>query len=81
MVASTCCLGTVDGIAAENKNHSNGRLNYDHKHNPKPATRLDHGHKLNDTNLKRNRKGTKGNRISEIKIFLGFLWTLGSEQI
>jgi hypothetical protein len=44
----------VDGIAVENKNHSNGRLNYDHEHNPKPATRLDHGHKLNNVNLKQN---------------------------
>jgi hypothetical protein len=59
MVASTCCLETVDGIAAENKNHSNGRLNYDYEHNPKPATRLDHGHKLNNANLKRNCKDTK----------------------
>jgi hypothetical protein len=49
----------VDVIAAENKNHSNGRLNYDYEHNPKPATRLDHGHKLNNANLKRNYKGTK----------------------
>jgi hypothetical protein len=80
-VALTCCLGTVDGIAAENKNHSNGRLNYDHEHNPKPATRLDHGHKLNNVNLKRNCKGTKGDRIAEIEIFLGFLWTLGNEKI
>jgi hypothetical protein len=49
----------VDGIAAEKKNHSNGRLNYDYEHNPKLATRLDHGHKLNNTNLKQNCKGTK----------------------
>jgi hypothetical protein len=49
----------MDGIAAENKNHSNGRLNYDYEHNPKPATRLDHGYKLNNANLKRNCKGTK----------------------
>jgi hypothetical protein len=74
-------LETVDGIAAENKNHSNGRLNYDHKHNPKPATRLDHGHKLNNTNLKQNCKGTKGHRTAEIEIFFGFLWTPGNEKI
>jgi hypothetical protein len=49
----------VDGIAAKNKNHSNRRLNYDDEHNPKPATRLDHGHKLNNANLKQNYKGTK----------------------
>jgi hypothetical protein len=81
VVASTYCLGTVDGIVAENKNHSNERLNYDHEHNPKLATRLDHGHKLNNANLKRNRKGTKGDWTAEIEIFLGFLWTLGNEQI
>ena len=81
MVASTCCLGTVDGIAAENKNHSNGRLNYDHEHNPKPATRLDHGNKLNNAKLERNCKGTKVDRTAESKIFFWLLWTLGNEQI
>jgi hypothetical protein len=72
VVAPTYWLGTVDGIAAENKNHSNGRLNYDHEYDPKPATRLDHGHKLNYANLKRNCKGTKSDRTAEIEIFLAF---------
>jgi hypothetical protein len=62
----------VDVIAAENKNHSNGRLNYDYEHNPKPATRLDHGHKLNNANLKRNYKGTKVIGQQKLKYLLGF---------
>ena len=50
--------------------HSNGRFNYDHEHT-KPATRLDHGYKLNKANLKQNCKGQKGSRIAEI-FFVGF---------
>lgn len=60
------------------------QLNYDHEHNPKPATRLDQGNKLNNANPKRNCKGTKGDRTAEIEdiyIFLfWFLWTVGREK-
>jgi hypothetical protein len=72
VVALTCCLETVDGIAAENKNHSNGRLNYDYEHNPKPATRLDYGHKLNNANLKRNCKGIKVIGQQKLKYYWAF---------
>ena len=58
-----------------NKTNSDGRLNFDHEHT-KPATRLDHGHKLNKVNLRRNCKSQKGSRTAE-KNFVGFSWTLG----
>ena len=47
-----------------------GRLNYDYEHT-KPTTSLDHGHKLNKANLKRNCKGQK-KRGSRTEIFFGF---------
>ena len=60
----------VEWDSGGNKKHSNGRLNYDHEHT-KPATRLDHGHKLNKANLKQNCKSQKGSRTAE-NFFVGF---------
>ena len=54
----------VEWDSGGNKKHSNGRLNYDYEHT-KPATRLDHGHKLNKANLKQNCKSQKGSRTAE----------------
>ena len=55
--------GKVDGIAAETKTQRRA-VELRHEH-PKPATRLDHGHKVNNAKPKRNCKGQTGCRIAE----------------
>jgi hypothetical protein len=54
VVARLVIWMTVDGIAAET-NTATVQLNST-KTKSKPATRLDHGHKLNNAKLKRNCK-------------------------
>jgi len=70
----------MDRITAETKN-SNGAVELRRRTQLKPTTRLKQGHKLNKANLKTKLYGTTGDRTTEIEIFLGFLWTLGNEQI
>ena len=64
VVASTCCLEIVDRIAAETKN-CNGANELRRRTQSKPATRLNHGHKLNKANLKTKLQGTMGDRTVE----------------
>jgi len=64
MVASTCYLETVDRIAAETKK-SNGANELRRRTQSKPATRLNHEHKLNKANLKTKLQGTMGDRTAE----------------
>jgi len=63
-VALTCCLETLDGIVAETKNN-NGAKELRRRIQSKPATRLNHGHKLNKANLKMKLQGTMGDRTAE----------------
>lgn len=49
----------VEGIAAETKN-SNGAVELRLRHNPKPATRLEHGHELNKANTENEIARHKG---------------------
>ena len=51
--------------------HSNWQLNYDDEHT-KPATRLDHRHKLNKANLKQKLRRQK-KVLGQQNFFVGFL--------
>jgi hypothetical protein len=63
----------VDGIAAK------VQLNYDEDIiHPKPATRLDHGHKLNKAKLKTKlQRLNKGSRTAEIFFVWQFSGVIG----
>ena len=61
----------VDGMAAETKKNSDGRLNYDCEHT-KPATRLDHRQtQLSETQTK-IAEAKIGYRTAESVIFFAF---------
>ena len=64
MVALTCCLETVDGIAVETKNN-NGANELRRRTQSKLATRLNHRYKLNKAKLKTKLQGTMGDRTAE----------------